>query len=99
MADQPDDDLTQVPAHVFDAMLMTACRASVLLARASANESTGPDDASACEMGAVAAADRIHTLLLSAQGPDAEKFAKSMGWSAPGALVAFLYDGPSAGEG
>ena len=97
MAEQPDDDLMSVPAHVFDAVLMTSCRASILLSRASAGKLAEPDDASELEASARVAAERIRTLLVSAQGPEAEKFAKSMGWM-PGALVAFLYDGPSSGE-
>ena len=99
MTEQSNDDLMEVPAHVFDAVLITACRASVLLSRASAKKSAGPDDASELESAAQEAASRIRALLLSAQGPDAKNLVKSMGWTAPGALVAFLYDGTSAGEG
>ena len=83
----------RVSSDVFDAVLLTACRASVLLATTSGDETAGIDKASQFEEAANVAADRIQELISRA---DSEDFAKEMGWPSSGALVAFLFDGPSA---
>ena len=61
----------RVSSDVFDAVLLTACRASVLLATTSGDETVGIDKASQFEEAANVAS---------------------------GALVAFLFDGPSEGN-
>ena len=44
-----------------------------------------------------AAAQRTRELVNGTAAPDREALAKSLGWPSPDALVAFLFDGPSAG--
>ena len=80
MTVKTDADTIRVPAHVFDSIALTVCRASVILSRVNANEPTGPDQAEAMDDNACAAVHRVRQLLLYADGPDREKFAKDMGW-------------------
>ena len=88
----------RVDSKEFDAVLLAACRASVLVARVEHNEPTGIEHAKAFEEAAGAAAWRIKEMLTSPQAPDGEEFARKMGWPSRAALVAFLYGGASADD-
>ena len=86
-----------VPAEMFEAVLLAACRASVILAQKSHEEPTGIEVAERLGVAAEAAAQRIRELVNGTAAPDREALAKSLGWPSSDALVSFLFDGPSAG--
>ena len=98
MADKDDGSGTmRVPANVFNAVTIGVMRAHVLLWRGTNGEPTGSGAALEMEDEADRLAQQAIELLTHTAGPLRETMAQEFGWPSADALVAFLFDGPSAG--
>ena len=97
MTDQPDDNVIMVPAHVFDAVAITVCRASLMFVNQGSDTSIGEEAAEEIERVAAKILRNVRLMLLAVVGPDREAYAQSIGWPSADALVEFLH-GPMSGN-
>ena len=82
----------------FISVALVVHRATFLLSRADAYKPTGRDAAEEMKVAALVAAERLEELLFHLVGSHRDAYALDLGWPSSDALVAFLFDGPSAGE-
>ena len=87
----------EVSSEQFEAVVMTIARASILISGPTQGASVGIDEAASMEDKADEAASALHDFLHRVQGENGDDLARLLGWPSRDALVAFLYDGPSAG--
>ena len=95
---QADQGPIGVPAEAFEPMVLAVMRAHFLAERERIDGATGIEVAQELEKEAEAHASRVLQLLLRTVGPNRDERAKELGWPSSDALVAYLFDGASAGS-